>query len=509
MIPTDDRLRQKSADDLLARWAVIILICGVVVIVLTTILPFDFDLGGDISLYERIFSRFDLRLIKQDARTDLPRNVLLFIPFGFGLSCLLHRYKQNNVTTIVATLAASIALSLIVELIQVWLPSRSPSVSDIVANSLGVLLGLSSFYFLRAILANMLIAGLIIYIIFIFLVTIYLQSGVKLSHWDPSFPLILGNELTGDRPWSGYITEVTFTNHVLTPEQIFDDLSIEDRNDILGDTLIASYQFTGNDPYIDQTGNLPSLIQQGNVINEQSEIGVLVGPDFWLMTTSPVIKLSEKVSQTSELSIITTVATADLTQDGPARIISISTDPFQRNLTLGQSGKDLIVRLRTPITGENGINPSVAIPNVFRDVSLHRLVITYEPAILRVYVDENIKPFEVALTPEVTFSNYLFGYPLWHLSPGSISARTYTFLYYGILFFPIGVLTALIRIKANWNNKINSWLIVAIIIIPPMVLELLLINSRGLRLQNLLLSIALSAGVIILSEYWVSRNLQN
>jgi hypothetical protein len=137
------------------------------------------------------------------------------------------------------------------------------------------------------------------------------------------------------------------------------------------------------------------------------------------------------------------------------------------------------------------------------------LVITYEPAILQVYVDENIKPFEVVLTPEVTFSNYLFGYPQWHLSPGSISARMYTFLFYGFIFFPVGMLTALIRIRAKWNSQFYSWLIGAIIILPAMVLELLLINSRGLRLQNLLLSIAISAGVIVLSEHWVSRNLQN
>lgn len=46
-------------------------------------------------------------------------------------------------------------------------------------------------------------------------------------------------------------------------------------------------------------------------------------------------------------------------QSGPARIVSLSTDARHRNFTLGQEGAELVFRLRTPRTGDNGTGAEV------------------------------------------------------------------------------------------------------------------------------------------------------
>ncbi len=59
--------------------------------------------------------------------------------------------------------------------------------------------------------------------------------------------------------------------------------------------------------------------------------------------------------KTSQLSVEATVTPATDQQTGPARIVTFSTDVNQRDFTLGQVGDRLIVRIRTPQTGPNGV----------------------------------------------------------------------------------------------------------------------------------------------------------
>jgi glycopeptide antibiotics resistance protein len=60
-------------------------------------------------------------------------NVLLFVPLGFLLTLLLRRHWQG--------VLLALALSAGVELVQLVIPSRQPSLRDIVANVLGAAVG--------------------------------------------------------------------------------------------------------------------------------------------------------------------------------------------------------------------------------------------------------------------------------------------------------------------------------------------------------------------------------
>ena len=72
----------------------------------------------------------------------------------------------------------------------------------------------------------------------------------------------------------------------------------------------------------------------------------------------------ENAIETGEFTVDLRVRPMSVDMDGPARILTVSLDPGTRNLTIGQRGDSLVVRLRHPGTGING-RPDVIVPHVF------------------------------------------------------------------------------------------------------------------------------------------------
>ena len=80
-----------------------------------------------------------------------------------------------------------------------------------------------------------------------------------------------------------------------------------------------------------------------------------------ITSVEPARKVLAAIKQSGALTIEVWLKPADLQQSGPARIVTLSSDPGLRNVTLGQDGSKWDVRLRTTTTSPNGI-PSVATP---------------------------------------------------------------------------------------------------------------------------------------------------
>jgi VanZ family protein len=72
---------------------------------------------------------------------DIFDNILLFMPFGYGLAAAIRRKGFSTHMTILCTFAIGLLLSLGVETLQVWLPGRWPSLVDVASNGIGALLG--------------------------------------------------------------------------------------------------------------------------------------------------------------------------------------------------------------------------------------------------------------------------------------------------------------------------------------------------------------------------------
>ncbi len=90
--------------------------------------------------------------------------------------------------------------------------------------------------------------------------------------------------------------------------------------------------------------------------------------------------------QSGELSIEAVLLASKGRQTGPARIISFSSDPYLRNFTLGQEADELVLRLRTPRTGDNGMNPETKLFGMPAGTPVH-VIVSYRDGELTAYRD--------------------------------------------------------------------------------------------------------------------------
>ncbi|MCA9874174.1 MAG: VCBS repeat-containing protein, partial [Anaerolineales bacterium] len=98
-----------------------------------------------------------------------------------------------------------------------------------------------------------------------------------------------------------------------------------------------------------------------------------------LASAGPAQKVIDAYKSSNELTVETWIKPADIEQDGPARIVTVSVDPFNRNMTLGQEFGAFDVRLRTTDTSENGV-PSLSTPDGVAAPVLAHLVYTRDAA---------------------------------------------------------------------------------------------------------------------------------
>ena len=266
------------------------------------------------------------------------------------------------------------------------------------------------------------------------MITIPWQATTSLSGWNPNFPLIIGNEKTANRGWEGYISELNITNQALSQNQVKQIFSQSNSFQILKDSLVADYEFTGKGPYKDKSGKQPDLLWNGESTTENQE-GILISANNWLQTATPVTSLSKSIGETSKFTISTILTTTQTEQTGPARIISLSGDSLRRNFTLGQQGSDLVFRVRTPLTGANASDVKLDVPNVFNDKKPHQIVITYSKSSLIIYVDS---------IANIHTLNLL-----------DLIPKEKRFFYYGLTFIPFGLCLALLTTLAR--RKINFY----------------------------------------------------
>lgn len=242
--------------------------------------------------------------------------------------------------------------------------------------------------------------------------------GGDFSNWG-DYALTISNELTGDRPWLGEFYLVAFFDRALTPEEVgrnyaagigfdSDGDGVQDSQDAfaadpaewsdldgdgIGDNtdpcpgdpmdtcqesvapqgLIVLYNFAedGGSTVTDVSGFGEPLDLE---ISDPSQVTWL--PDGGLELSSPTIirsngaatKIVQLCGASNEITIETWIKPANITQDGPARIVTLSEDLYNRNFTLGQglwgnSATDLFdVRLRTTAVNNGGI-PSTTTPS--------------------------------------------------------------------------------------------------------------------------------------------------
>lgn len=94
-----------------------------------------------------------------------------------------------------------------------------------------------------------------------------------------------------------------------------------------------------------------------------------------LSSQKAAAKVITPCKNTNEITVEAWITPANTKQDGPARIVSLSSDTSNRNFTLGQDGDKFDVRLRTTKTSRNGL-PSIATKSKTVTTKLTHIVYT-------------------------------------------------------------------------------------------------------------------------------------
>jgi hypothetical protein len=142
---------------------------------------------------------------------------------------------------------------------------------------------------------------------------------------------------------------------------------------------LLTYWYFGFYPF-----NFQSLIKTNTVSFSQPDgiqfngLGIGYSPD------SP--KWLKSVITESKFDIKLEFQTAKFDQKGPARILTISKDLHHRNITIGQDEADLILRIRTPLSNQNGY-PPYRFKNVFKDKTWQQLHISITPDKLNISIN--------------------------------------------------------------------------------------------------------------------------
>jgi hypothetical protein len=223
---------------------------------------------------------------------DFVSNLVLYTPLGIALSG----------SSLIRALLVGLSLSTSAEVLQLGYVGRVPSLFDIASNTCGTVVSyLAAMLWRRAtgydpvslrIYRPLARTGIPI-AIFGTMMLLFHRPGSDFSNWDPTYHLAIGNELTGDRPWTGTISEAAIYPFAMAPSQI---------NDLTSRTS-GSYAFE------------PPIIR-------------LVPTDSGrpLFSKAEELRLYDSLVRTNQLTLLVSMRTSNLEQRGPARIVTYSQD---------------------------------------------------------------------------------------------------------------------------------------------------------------------------------------
>jgi VanZ family protein len=476
-----------------------IVICSILLILVATLFPFDFSFqDGSIAQIISKFKHTSTHL------SDQIKNLFLFLPLGFGLMCLFHNRRLRTIAKPIIVLLISFSLSLFVEILQAFTPSREPTIADIYNNTLSGFIGIICFYLWKSQIISytakvieknkttfsikQLTAIFLAYIALIFLMPFALHNTTNLSNWNLDYPLLLGNETTGNRPWRGYISDVFIADRAISKEEVAKILDNKNSLNNLGNSLVAYYPLSLQDGYSDRTGNLPDLTSRRQYLNSLGSKGVLLNAYQWL-EAEPVKFLNQRIREANQFTIGATIATSRINQKRPGRIISLSNGATERNFTLEQRDSKLVVRLRTPLGGENATYIMNYVFDVFTDNNPHKIIITYTGSVLQVYIDH---------LQSLHYFNYL-----------EIIPKMDKFMYYGLVFIPLGIVLKIITTLSQDRFIFYPFLYIGILL-PSLILEVILAtdSGRSIQLENILIGILITAFTLVLLKIQIPKRLR-
>ena len=399
---------------------------------------------------------------------DYWQNILLFIPWGFGCAAIASfRFKQIWLILIIA-LFCSTFLSTAIEFTQLFLPARVSNLTDIICNSLGGCLG-GVLYCDRQIILDFIltiiegkfrqlsyrsiVSAILGYCWLITLAISVLSYGINLSNWDNNYYLAIGNEVTGNRPWNGYLRSLYISDRSLNDSDIV--RALKDSEGFLKDSsnLVMMLDVSKGRLLSNLAWQYRSENQKINRNIVTKDNAIILDDRQWLNSDSPATYLAKKIKETAEFTISLSVATNDFNIVGPARIFSLSQNIYVQNLIVAQEKNNLHFRLRNSITGRNASYPELILPNVFNDRNFHQILITLSGNRLNFYIDRYQNNYSYSFSPDNSFLVFV----PWNNRERQINLKNfsplkYQIIFYAIIIVPILFFTTILGLKLTSHN---------------------------------------------------------
>ncbi|MEM9781894.1 MAG: LamG-like jellyroll fold domain-containing protein [Pseudomonadota bacterium] len=221
-------------------------------------------------------------------------------------------------------------------------------------------------------------------------------DSAVLKGWDCSYPLLVGNEASGDRPWLGRIHGIALYPAGLGAEAIRalaaspmskDGIALRQEH---GAGLFLSFDdgADATSPLLLPAAATPGPSLAGNGAGWDVSGGALN------LTSPTVLEIDEAFLPVCEAMMSAAAFTAEVKiarpgppQGGPARIISSSASPLLRNFTLGEEFGALVLRTRTPWTGQNGERLALTSGSDVVSDDWRHVVVGFEAGSAFMYVD--------------------------------------------------------------------------------------------------------------------------
>ena len=490
-------------------WSNRILIAAVAGILFLTLFPFRFafhtGLAGNASPFLLGTGKMKFGVL------DDFLNVLLFVPFGFGLSEKLREKGKSQGATLVFIIAAGAIFSYVIEFTQLYIPMRDSGWEDVFTNTSGSVVGFLLFALLgkpllklaseienrlgafltrrRALLILSLYFGIW------FAVSVPLQKETQLTNWAPDSQLLIGNDAAGllDRAWKGEVFRLELWDRVL-PSDLAQKITAGETVADATSIPLAMYEFSNMSPFQDQRGFLPELMWTPSAPDELDSRSLDLDGKSWLTSGGPVAQLVRDLQQTKRFSVRVVCAPAEV-EGSNGRIVSISQEQGLVNLDVRQEDADLVFWFRNPLSVRR-VQLAWRIPGIFVLHQTRDILFSYDGSDLSIYVDGKKNPVTYQLTPGTALAQLI------HRSKPS-ELEGYNYIYYALLFVPAGSLIG-IAARTLLAQKLEVLVLVIGLILPGIILEFILIwtSGRSFSIGNLLLSIFLAIG----GSLWINAD---
>lgn len=481
-------------------WSNRVLILAIAGILFLTLYPFRFDFSRHLA---RPLFPFSLGGVgKGSGRFDDFLNVLLFMPFGFGIADKLRERGVSRVRYVALTLAAGALLSYAIELLQIFISERDSGWQDVVTNSFGALIGAILLGWCGGTVHQLLstaergvegwlslrrtVLVLLVYFACWCALAVALQKEISLDNWKPDSLFVIGNTVENrfSPAWRGRILALEMWDHALPTESAM-RLTSQVQPDLADSGPLVAYNFSGSAPYQDERYLLPDLswVQGAPIL--VSPTGAFFNGSSWLTSRGDVSTLVSKIKKTRQFSLRISCEPVDLNQMD-ARIFSISSSRTT-NLELRQRNDSLVLWFRTPLSLDGGRLPWI-IPKTFVANETRNILWSFDGTDANLFIDGKKHSGSYEMGPGVVLAKFIR-----HVKAQELEG--YQYVFYSIVFFPAGCLIGLAsrRVILGWFASGSTVLFG--MMLPSLILEAVLVHlgGRALSFANIVLSIVLAA----------------